>query len=428
MSNNCLLDELHYTGRDRQREKEGVEEQQEEEDLVRSDHKVLMGRELTDQHMEKKPNGVVVTTNGFSHDKAHVSPKISEDSIEARDYEVKECTEESSVFGQHHENQEVLGIKTTNLDASVPEGKKEKTGAQKSSVEKKSRSPASRSAANGNVRTPTVPQPFSLATEKRGSCTRSVVAESAGNGVTSSLKANNTNSPQATKISQPNSPLSLRKPFLSDIKKYHDEEDSCSVASSTAASVRTVKSRVTVTVGSAPSFKSAQRAEKRREFYMKLEEKHQALEAEKSACEARTKEEQEAAIKQLRKSLVIKAKPVPSFYYEGPPPKAELKKLPLTRPKSPKLVSVLRRKSCSEVINSSQEEKEGICRRAQRHSLGGQREEPATLSTPKTKGQISGRNANGNYKVKESPKQEEETTETNLPKINDQMNADITVH
>lgn len=50
------------------------------------------------------------------------------------------------------------------------------------------------------------------------------------------------------------------------------------------------------------------------------------------------------------------------------------------------------------------------------------------MSTPKTKGQISGRNTNGNYKVKESPKQEEETTETNLPMINEQMNADITVH
>ncbi|KAL8269167.1 hypothetical protein R6Q59_000475 [Mikania micrantha] len=55
-------------------------------------------------------------------------------------------------------------------------------------------------------------------------------------------------------------------------------------------------------------------------FHMKLEQKHQALEAEKMESEMRNQEEEEAAIKELRKSMVVKAHPVPSFYREGPPP------------------------------------------------------------------------------------------------------------
>lgn len=334
-----------------------------------------MGRDVTGLLIEKMPSSLA-KSNGINQVKVHIDPKVTVESIGTNGFEADDHNSKRTAVEDGHEKQDVLAVKSTNYGSGFPDAKVHKVDALKTN-EKKLNSPvklATASTATDTLQTsPSTPTTPNLSPEKQNLGVNGIGGES----VSGIVKNNSLYSPKSPMTSQPT--LSLNSRTL-----RHDEEDNLSLASSAATSVRTIKSRITVPV--APSFVCGARAERRKEYYTKLDEKHKALEKEKLEYAARTKEEEAAAIKQLRKNMIYKANPVPSFYHEGPPPKVELKKLPVTRAKSPNLT---RRKSCSDATKSTPEHK-AVCDRAKRHSFGVDKEGSTAPNTPKNK-DVTGR-------------------------------------
>ncbi|KAL0335511.1 UNVERIFIED_CONTAM: protein WAVE-DAMPENED 2 [Sesamum radiatum] len=320
-----------------------------------------MGRDVTGLRIDKRPIMVNVISNGTNDAGIHVSPKASPEKVETRDYEPGDHTVNDSIPDKYNKKQDAIGVKSIKreLEEKINETEVRKSVGKTLSWSTKL---SSGSVVDGTTIANSLEQPApTTEDEKQTLYTKGV--ETNDSGVEFSPRSNDPHSPKNTEKLQPNSPSMSTKQQLLHYKNVFDEEDNCSMASSDAMSQRTSRFRVTVPV--APKFTCVDRLEKRKEFYAKLEEKHKALEKERLEHEAKVKEKEAAAIKELRKSMVYKANPVPDFYREGPPPKPELKKIPVTRAKSPKLT---RRNSCGDAVKNSPKDKV-LCERAARHDV-----------------------------------------------------------
>ncbi|KAI7757793.1 hypothetical protein M8C21_029169, partial [Ambrosia artemisiifolia] len=175
---------------------------------------------------------------------------------EVKEFEVKECITEDV---KHADDLSGDSSNDTSEFETCLVKEKTKAGIQQTEGDSKKSNttvkPTSKSAKTKH----TVPQPFALATEKRALCgTRPV-----GTPVAKPSHSNSSPAQLTKKTNEVVPPSIARKPLQPDNKKHPDDDDPCSVASSTAASARPIMSKPTS--ASAPVFRCSTRAERRKE-------------------------------------------------------------------------------------------------------------------------------------------------------------------